>query len=139
MQDWVKAYGDDNDKKELKKFNKESASHASYIARYIEDTLIRNDDLINQYWKYDETDNIEGDILTKIFDGDEYNYKEKLNELNQENKSNTKLNKQTNDEILFISLNKDGESLKSKYYDFYIQRLIRNIRSDNSYSRSSVE
>lgn len=139
MQDWVKAYGDDNDKKELKKFNKESASHASYIARYIEDTLIRNDDLINQYWKYDETDNIEGDILTKIFDGDENNYKEKLNELNQENKSNTKLNKQTNDEILFISLNKDGESLKSKYYDFYIQRLIRNIRSDNSYSRSSVE
>lgn len=40
---------------------------------------------------------------------------------------------------MFISLNKDGDSLKSKYYDFYIQRLIHNIRSENAYANSSVE
>lgn len=32
-------------------------------------------------------------------------------------------------QILFISLNKDTNFLKNSYYDFYIQRLIRNIRN----------
>lgn len=32
--------------------------------------------------------------------------------------------------ILFISLNKDENLLKNLYYDFYIQRLIRDIRMD---------
>ena len=46
--------------------------------------------------------------------------------------------KKHNEKILFISLNKDGESLKRKYYDFYIQRLIRNIKSENEFADSSV-
>ena len=47
--------------------------------------------------------------------------------------------KKKDEKILFISLNKDGESLKRKYYDFYIQRLIRNIRSENEFADSSVK
>lgn len=35
-------------------------------------------------------------------------------------------------QLLFISLNKDDNLLKSSYYDFYIQRLIRNIRNGTS-------
>ena len=31
---------------------------------------------------------------------------------------------------LFISINKDGNLLRNSYYDFYIQRLIRDIRMD---------
>lgn len=41
--------------------------------------------------------------------------------------------------ILFVSLNKDTSLLKNSYYDFYIQRLIRNVRTENNWADLSRE
>lgn len=38
---------------------------------------------------------------------------------------------------LFVSINKDSDLLKNSYYDFYIQRLIRNIKIDIDSERAS--
>lgn len=96
--------------------------------KFIEDRFRGKDDLINQYRIRDKHKN----EVTKELNNDiKKNGDELLFYTNKHIKDNVK--------ILFISLNKDGESLKSKYYDFYIQRLIRNVRNKNKYSDSSLK
>jgi len=137
--EWVKSHGEENDKRELRKFNKEAAVYHGVFARFIEEELKKKDDLIDQFLKYEEKENVENEVLKSIIEGDERNYSKKLVEVNQEVKGVGKPKRHADEKILFISLNKDGVSLKSKYYDFYMQRLIRNIRSGNKFARSSVE
>lgn len=46
--------------------------------------------------------------------------------------SNSSTNNDATPKVLFISINKDNNLIKNTYYDFYIQRLIRNIRVGRS-------
>lgn len=43
-------------------------------------------------------------------------------------------NRSSDSQLLFISINKNTDLLKNSYYDFYIQRLIRNIRINDGSS-----
>lgn len=44
----------------------------------------------------------------------------------------------SNPELLFISLNKDGELINKLYFDFYIQRLIRKIKTMQDDEQSGI-
>ena len=139
VKEWVKQNGNDNDKKELRKFNKETAIYPDIFENVIEEILKKNSDAVNLFMKTEDKEAVGKNILQNILEGDENNYGKKLVEINQESKNNNESKKHNSEKILFISLNKDGESLKSKYYDFYIKRLIRNIKSNNKFLDSSVE
>lgn len=137
--DWIKKNGDETDKKELKKFNKEADIYTKIFERFIEEILKKNNNIVNRFLKYKDKEEVVNEILQNILEGDEANYGKKLVEINQAAKHHNTTKNHNDEKILFISLNKDGESLKSKYYDFYIQRLIRNIKFNNDFSKSSVK
>lgn len=94
--------------------------------------------LMDNYWK-EERKEVIWDALTNLFKGRKKALFIKELKDSFQKCSLIKKEEKSNEKLLFISLNKDGDSLKSKYYDFYIQRLIHNIRSENKVANSSVE
>lgn len=113
---------------------KEIASHAHVFSKCIEDTLKDNRRLLNQYCKYGKKENVELALFKKIVLREESNFDNASWWMDNVDNSSMYVNKK----VLFISLNKDGDSLRNKYYDFYIQRLIRNVRSENDFACSSI-